>query len=176
MATAVGTAPTSPPERHRRTRTSTRVQARSGQGLHAMSAVGQTRSWNGSNGGPSRAFEYREGDHIFVVEWDPRETGTVIAEYFERWTEPSSEPIDPAARERIFDGLWAVGQTAGLRRSSTNRARYVAPSPRDGIGATTAFSSTSTTVASSTTWSVVARCAQLPRRGRQALRGVREVA
>jgi hypothetical protein len=79
-----------------------------------MSAVGQTRSWNGSNGGPSRAFEYREGDHIFVVEWDPRETGTVIAEYFERWTEPSSEPIDPAARERIFDGLWAVGQTAGI--------------------------------------------------------------
>ncbi len=79
-----------------------------------MTATGQTRSWNGPMGGPSRAFEYREGDHVFVVEWDPRETGTVIPEYFEHWTEPPSEPIDPAARERVLDGLWAIGQTAGI--------------------------------------------------------------
>jgi hypothetical protein len=79
-----------------------------------MSAVGRTRSWTGATGGPSRALEYREGDHVFVVEWDPRETGTVISEYFEHWTEPSSESIDPAARERIFDGLWEVGRTVGI--------------------------------------------------------------
>jgi hypothetical protein len=79
-----------------------------------MSAGGQARSWSGATGGPSVAFEYREGDHAFVVQWDPRDTGTIIADSFEQWTEPSFDPIDPPARERIFDGLWSIGRTAGI--------------------------------------------------------------
>jgi hypothetical protein len=68
----------------------------------------------GATGGPSRTFEYREGDRVFLVHWDPRETGTVIADRFEQWTTPAAELLDAAARARVFDGLWSVAPHAGI--------------------------------------------------------------
>ncbi len=87
---------------------------------------GQTRELAGKTGGPSRTYEYREGDRVFRAEWDPRETDMVLAANFDSWSEPT-EPIDAAARERIFDGLWAIAGVTAIFDESHASTRCALP-------------------------------------------------
>jgi hypothetical protein len=73
-----------------------------------MTSGGGVRTSPGATGGPSRTLEYREAERTLVIDWDPRETGSIITDYFDRWTTPADEQIDDAARERIFESLWAA--------------------------------------------------------------------
>jgi hypothetical protein len=79
-----------------------------------MTSPGKVQVSAGATGGPSRTFDYREDGRVFTIEWDPRETGAVISDRFERWSAPPGEALDPATRERIFDALWAAAQAGGI--------------------------------------------------------------
>ncbi len=78
-----------------------------------MTAPGKVRVSAGATGGPSMRFDYLEDGRVFTVQWDPRESGMVIAEPFDQWSDPAGEPLDLAARERIFEGLWSL-RTQGI--------------------------------------------------------------
>lgn len=85
----------------------------------------------GATGGPSLAYEVREGDHVLRVDWDPRETDVFLYQYFEEWSSPAGEPLKGADRERVLAALWPVvakhgGVTAIIDESRDLRAPRVA--------------------------------------------------
>jgi hypothetical protein len=87
---------------------------------------GEVRVLPGPYGGPSTTYEYREDGRVYSIDWDPRETESVLRVVLEQWSDPPGTPLENASRERIVDQLWPVvtkdaGITAIINESSRLR-------------------------------------------------------
>ena len=59
-------------------------------------------------------FEFEENGRKLRVDWDARESGTVLPVRADVWDAPAGQPIAPDSRERLFESLWALARTRGI--------------------------------------------------------------
>jgi hypothetical protein len=77
--------------------------------------------------GPGACFDYVEEGRAWSGEWDPRNTGAFFPMMTTAWDEPANLPMDAAARDRLYDAVWALnGGPDGLLEEHTRFSFWVA--------------------------------------------------